>query len=122
MTERLPELHTGPAGSPITKEDLTFAPLRLDGRVGAETHALYTNAETGGPAAAIVRYLPGANAPAHRHPSFEMIYVISGELETDDGVYGENSVLVMRPGSTHSPRSEKGCLCLVVWERPVEKL
>lgn len=54
--------------------------------------------------------------------SYELIYVLSGELATDDGTYQANSLLVMPPGSVHAPRSPHGCVGLVVWERPVRSV
>lgn len=121
LAELLPQLFTGEPGSTFEATDLTFEPVIRDGRVGAEMHRLYSTSETGenGPAAAVMRYLPGAVATPHVHPGYEIIYVLSGELETDDGVYGPNSLLVMPPGSTHAPRSPHGCIGLVVWEQPV---
>jgi anti-sigma factor ChrR (cupin superfamily) len=122
LSELLPKLFSGLPGKSFDPQELAFEPVMRDGRVGAEMHRLYSTDETGadGPAAAIMRYLPGATAPAHTHPGYELIYVLSGELETDDGVYGPNSLLVMPPGSVHAPRSPRGCVGLVVWERPVQ--
>lgn len=124
LTELLPVLFSGLPGESFNEQELDFKPLDKDGRMGAEIHPLYTTDDTGegGPAAAILRYLPGATAPSHRHPGYELIYVLSGELETDDGVYPANSLLVMPPNSVHAPRSPKGCVGLVVWERPVQPL
>jgi mannose-6-phosphate isomerase-like protein (cupin superfamily) len=124
LTELLPNLFAGLPGTAFGPRELSFVPVTANGRTQAEMHPLYTTAHTGqdGPAAAIMRYLPGAEAPAHEHPGFELIYVLSGELETDDGVYGPNSLLVMPPGSVHAPRSPRGCLGLVVWEQPVRTL
>ena len=121
MSDKLPNLFTGEPGSTFGKEEIDFQPLTTDGRSGDEIHRLYSTVETGptGPAAAIVRYLPGATAKPHRHGGYELIHVLSGELETDDGVYPENSVLVMPPDSVHAPRSPHGCVALVVWEQPV---
>jgi quercetin dioxygenase-like cupin family protein len=122
LAELLPTLFTGMPGASFTERELVFQPVNADGRSQAEMVPLYTVKETGegGPAAAIMRYLPGCEAPAHRHPGYEMIYVLSGDLETDDGTYGAGSLLVMPPNSVHAPRSPKGCLGLVVWERPVQ--
>jgi anti-sigma factor ChrR (cupin superfamily) len=121
MTELLPSIFSGMPGETFSEQDLDFQPLTRDGRVGVEMHPLYTTADTGenGPAAAILRYQPGSTAATHLHPGYELIYVFSGELETDDGVYPANSMLVLPPGSVHAPRSPKGAVFLVVWEQPV---
>ena len=118
----LPTLYTGVPGESFGQAAIAMEPLLRDGRVGAEIHSLYSTRETGadGPAAAIVRYLPGAKAEPHRHPGYELILLMEGELETDDGVYPANSLLIMPPGSVHAPRSPKGAVGLVVWEKPVQ--
>lgn len=117
----LPQLYTGIPGADFGPVDYKFEPVIRDGRVGAEMHSLYSTDETGenGPAAAIMRYKPSAAAIPHRHPGYELIWIIEGELETDDGVYPAGSLLVMPPDSVHRPRSPKGAVGLVVWEQPV---
>jgi quercetin dioxygenase-like cupin family protein len=124
LIEHLPRLFSGLPGSSFGERELRFEPLRSEGRVNAEIHRLYTTEQTGenGPAAALVRYLPGATATPHRHPGYELIYVLSGELETDEGTFPANSLLVLPPGSVHGPRSKHGCLALAVWEQPVQPL
>ncbi len=103
-------------------ERLEFTPLVAGGRVGVEVHHLYTTEQTGpdGPAASLVRYHPGAKAAPHRHTGYEIIYVLEGELITEDGRHPAHTLLVMPPGSVHTPRTELGALMLVVWESPVE--
>ncbi|MDQ0794227.1 cupin domain-containing protein [Streptomyces sp. B1I3] len=120
-TSALPQLYGGVPGKSFGPVNYKFEPLMRDGRIGAEIHSLYSTAETGenGPAAAIVRYLPSGNAQPHRHPGYEIIWIVEGELETDDGVYPAGSLLVMPPDSVHTPRSPKGAVGLVVWEQPV---
>ncbi|MFD3536484.1 cupin domain-containing protein [Streptomyces sp. NPDC058664] len=120
-TSALPQLYTGIPGKSFGPVDYKFEPLIRDGRIGAEIHSLYSTAETGenGPAAAIVRYMPSGKAQPHRHPGYEIIWIVEGELETDDGVYPAGSLLVMPPDSVHTPRSPKGAVGLVVWEQPV---
>jgi anti-sigma factor ChrR (cupin superfamily) len=122
LAELIPVLFTNLPGGSFGEQDLTFEPLTTDGRTGAEIHRLYTTQQTGpdGPAAAVVRYLPGAKAAPHQHPGYELIYVLSGQLETDEGEFPANSLLVMQPGSVHAPRSAGGCMALVVWEKPVQ--
>lgn len=122
VEQPLPTLYTGVPGESFGPVPWVFEPLLRDGRVGAEIHSLYSTRETeaDGPAAAIVRYLPGAKAEPHVHPGYELIFLLEGELETDDGVYPANSILLMPPGSVHAPRSPKGALGLVIWEKPVQ--
>jgi anti-sigma factor ChrR (cupin superfamily) len=119
QTQALLNLISVRPGEQPVRHELEFRPLTTGGRVGVEIHQLYTAEQTGGPAAAIARYLPGAQASPHEHTGFELIYVLSGELRTDDGAYGPNSMLVMHPGSAHRPHTTDGCTVLVVWERPV---
>ena len=100
---------------------LEFTPMTADGRVGVEVHRLYTTEETGpdGPAASLVYYHPGAAAAPHVHPGYEIIHVLDGELITEAGVHPAGTMLVMPPGSLHAPRTDKGALMFVVWEKPV---
>ena len=41
-----------------------------------------------GPKARVVRIEPGEVVPRHKHPSNEIMYVLEGELEMHDNVYG----------------------------------
>jgi quercetin dioxygenase-like cupin family protein len=118
------QLFTGMPGTTFGLTELEFVPVRRDGRVNVEMHSLYSTEQTGpaGPAAAVVRYLPTAEATPHLHPGYEIIYIISGELETDDGSYGPGSLLVMPPDSVHAPRSPHGCVGIAVWEQPVQSV
>ncbi|MEU2059708.1 cupin domain-containing protein [Streptomyces sp. NPDC013455] len=122
QSENLPLLFAKLASGEFGVAELDFQPLTADGRTNAEIHRLYGPEQTGegGPAAAVVRYLPGAAARTHRHPGYELIYVLDGELETEAGVHPAGSLLSMEPDSVHTPRSPKGCLALVVWEQPVQ--
>ena len=68
------------------------------------------------------RYAAGARVPAHRHPGFEIIYVLEGSQSDERGTYPAGTLVVNRMGGEHSVWSEKGCLVLVIWERPIELL
>jgi len=101
--------------------DVDFAAMNVPGREGVEIHSLYSTQETGpdGPAAALVRYLPGAEVKRHVHPGYELILVLEGEMTNDSGTHGPGTLEVLSPNSTHALSSEKGCTFLVVWEQPV---
>jgi len=73
-----------------------------------------------GPSAALLRYAPGARVPAHRHPGFEVIYVLAGAQSDTRGTYPAGTLVVNRAGGSHHVWSDDGCLVLIVWERPIE--
>jgi len=91
------------------------------GREGVLIYRLYDTSDTGegGPAAALVRYEPGAKVQKHIHPGYELIFVLEGELINDSGRHGAGTLEVCPPDSGHALASEKGCTFLVVWEQPV---
>ena len=71
----------------------------------------------GGPAAAVLRYRPGARAPRHRHPGWERVILISGSQSDAEGVLRAGGVALNAPGTEHEVVSDEGCLALLVWER-----
>ena len=75
---------------------------------------------TAGASAALLRYVPGAQGPKHRHTGFELIFVISGSQSDERGTYGAGSFVINPDGDEHSVRSDEGCTVLIVWERPIE--
>ena len=72
-------------------------------------------AGAGPPAAALLRYAPGAAVPAHRHTDYEHILVLRGSQRDADGHYPAGTLLVSPPGSWHAVGSEAGCLVLAIW-------
>ncbi len=75
---------------------------------------------TEGPSVALLRYAPGARVPEHRHPGFEVIYVLAGAQSDERGTYSAGTLVVNRAGGSHRVWSDGGCLVLIVWERPIE--
>lgn len=82
---------------------------------GVEIRPLYRT--HGGPAAAVLRYQPGASIPSHSHDGYEHILVIEGEQSDERGRYSAGTLIVNPPGSGHSVISETGCVVLVIWEK-----
>lgn len=100
------------------------APDRLDWqplRPGVEFHALYGRPGQG-PAAALLRYAPGAEVPVHEHSGYEYILVLEGVQEDVRGRYPPGTLVVNPPGSRHAVRSVEGCIVLAIWERPIRFL
>lgn len=75
-----------------------------------------------GPAAMLLRYQPGARAPAHHHEGFENILILSGSQTDERGRHPAGSLLVHAPGTDHHVHSEDGCLVLAIWEKRVRFL
>jgi anti-sigma factor ChrR (cupin superfamily) len=87
-------------------------------REGIEACWLYRNGDHG-PAAAYLRYVPGARAPRHWHAGYEHVLVLQGSQSDGNGRHVAGSLVVNEPGSTHEVTSDEGCVVLVIWERPV---
>jgi len=107
MTEPLhtPNLLTG------GWRDLPFAPFRD----GIDIAWL----REGEPGIAVLRYEPGASVPLHMHPDVEMILVLDGAQSDALGTYGAGDLVINPPGSQHSVISDKGCIVLLMWSKPV---
>ena len=88
--------------------------LHLYGPDANDTRALAEQ-----PSAALIRYRPGAKVPLHHHDGYEHIIVLSGSQSDESGTYEQGTCIINPPGSSHSVRSETGCLVLAIWDHPV---
>jgi anti-sigma factor ChrR (cupin superfamily) len=107
----------GPILLDLNPDELARHPGFRPFREGIDMLPLYE--ETGGAAAAILRYAPGAEAPQHRHEGYEHVYVLSGSQEDEFGSYSAGTLRINAPGSSHHVRSPDGCLILIIWQKPV---
>lgn len=64
-------------------------------------------------ATSLVRYRPGSRFAAHRHDLGEEFLVLEGTFADEKGRYPAGCYVRNPPGSTHSPRSDEGCLIFV---------
>lgn len=87
-------------------------------RDGVEAAWLYRNGAHG-PAAAYLRYRPGARVPLHWHAGYEHVIVLDGSQSDHKGRHTAGSLVINPPGTSHEVWSEEGCVVLVIWERPV---
>jgi anti-sigma factor ChrR (cupin superfamily) len=87
-------------------------------RDGIDIAWLYRNGEHG-PAAAFLRYRPGARVPFHLHGGYEHVLILQGSQTDRSGRNGAGTLVVNPPGSAHDVVSEDGCVVLIIWERPV---
>jgi anti-sigma factor ChrR (cupin superfamily) len=103
------------------QQQIKWQPYSENGRHNVEIFPLYSdkNEKNEGPAAALMKYKPGAYVTRHTHLGYELIFVLEGELVNDTGIHKAGTLEICPPGSHHSLSSEKGCVFLVVWEQPV---
>lgn len=73
----------------------------------------------GGPSAALLKYAPGSSVPAHHHPGYEHVFILSGSQRDERGVYPRGTCLISAPGSGHAVSSDDGCIALAIWNEPV---
>jgi quercetin dioxygenase-like cupin family protein len=106
----------------LSEVDIDFTSFGKCGRLESEIHWLFHPEETGGSGAAIIRYHPGGESPLHVHTGYEFAYIFDGEMITNQGTLKKNDLMLLPPGSQHSSRSEKGCLALIVWEKPAQNV
>ena len=95
-------------------ERLSWQPFRP----GVEIHRLYGDGLQG-PAAALLKYEPGASVPEHDHTGYEHIIVLSGSQRDRNGTHGTGTLVINPPNSSHKVASDEGCIVLIIWEKPV---
>jgi quercetin dioxygenase-like cupin family protein len=61
---------------------------------------------------------PGAVLPDHEHVEIEQSFVLSGELEDDEGVCSAGNFVWRPAGSRHYARSPKGAVILAFFLKP----
>jgi len=88
---------------------------------GVEYKLLRRHPEAGG-STLLLRFAPGADYPAHRHPAGEEYFVLSGSLDDGGTTYRSGDYIYYPPGSVHRPASREGCTLLVVLPARVEPL
>jgi anti-sigma factor ChrR (cupin superfamily) len=87
-------------------------------RAGIEISRLYGDGQQG-PAAAFLRYQPGASVQMHRHAGYEHVLVLAGSQRDQNGTHGAGVLVINPPDSRHTVVSDEGCVVLVIWEEPI---
>ena len=92
--------------------DTTRSPFRpsYDGYVGVEFSDLVRD-ETG--AVVLMRLVPDASIPTHRHDLGEEFFVLEGSLSDERGTYTAGHWVREPPGSEHAITSEQGALTFI---------
>jgi quercetin dioxygenase-like cupin family protein len=68
-------------------------------------------------ATSVVRYAPGSYFSPHSHTGGEEFLVLQGIFQDEHGDYPVGSYIRNPPGSSHTPRSESGCVIFVkLWQ------
>jgi anti-sigma factor ChrR (cupin superfamily) len=112
MLERL--VVKGLLGPESNLDALAWQPFRT----GVEIHRLYGDGESG-PAAALLRYAPGASVPPHEHTGTEHILVLRGSQRDATALYPVGTCVIHGQGTHHVVSSDEGCVVLAIWSAPV---
>ena len=96
------------------QDTLPWAPFRD----GIDIYRLYGDG-TSGPAAALLRFHPGARVPLHEHTGYEHILVLAGSQVDENGSAAAGALIINPPRTQHSVLSETGCIVLAIYEKPV---
>ena len=62
----------------------------------------------------LLRIDPGGVVPEHTHKGFELTLLLEGEFEDELGTYVKGDFICLDSAHQHSPKTQKGCLCLTV--------
>jgi anti-sigma factor ChrR (cupin superfamily) len=96
----------------IDKKDLESLQAWEILRPGIKIKTLF---EVGTYRVALLRYEAGASVPLHKHEGDEHIFILEGSQSDEHGTYHAGSYVFNPQGSTHSVKSEHGCLVLIHW-------
>jgi predicted ChrR family anti-sigma factor len=84
---------------------------------GIEIYPIY--ADESGCSSALLKYAVGASIPLHQHGGYEHILILDGSQSDEKQRYTKGDLIISPPGSSHSIKSDIGCIVLAIWERPV---
>jgi anti-sigma factor ChrR (cupin superfamily) len=96
-------------------DSLSWQPFRP----GIDIVRIYGDGESG-PAAALLRYAPGARLSPHAHVAYEHIIVLAGSQCDERGEYAQGTCLIHGEGTGHAVASDEGCIVLAIWNAPVQ--
>ncbi|WP_416137793.1 cupin domain-containing protein [Halomonas sp. HK25] len=108
----------------VNLPDIHFEEMEPGLRSNVLIHILFDNkkSEPTGSDAALIKYLPGAFVPLHLHRGYEMVLVLKGEYIENGETHTPGSLIIRAPGTTHSMRSNTGCVILAMRDIPVKQL
>jgi putative transcriptional regulator len=71
--------------------------------------------------ARLMRARPAFKTPSHTHKGLEMMLILKGALEDEDGLYRRGDLIISDESDTHATKAcpEQGCVCLVVTTGPI---
>jgi putative transcriptional regulator len=64
--------------------------------------------------ASLLQIQSGGQVPEHTHKGFELTLLLDGSFKDDLGEYGPGDFIMLDGHHTHSPITDKGCLCYTV--------
>lgn len=85
--------------------------------LGVERRLLFRIGDEKARATSIVRYATGSRFAHHSHPGGEEFLVLNGTFQDETGDFPAGTYVRNPPGSSHTPRSDEGCVIFVkLWQ------
>lgn len=101
---------------------LNFQKFSSDKRSKADIMWIHKPNEKSKSGVAIIKYWPGGISPMHLHSSYELIYMLEGEMVTNQGIVKKGDMVILPSGSRHSSKTDTGCIALIIWDKPVIRM
>jgi predicted ChrR family anti-sigma factor len=86
-------------------------------RDGVEIFPLHSEEDS--VSVALLRYQADASVPTHEHVGTEFLFILNGGQRDERGAYQAGDFVVNLPNSRHSVVSDRGCIVLAYWSKPV---
>ncbi|PKG38473.1 ChrR family anti-sigma-E factor [Psychromonas sp. Urea-02u-13] len=61
----------------------------------------------------------GGRIPEHKHKGYELTLLLDGSFTDESGTYEKGDFILLDGDKSHSPYTEKGCLCYAVQDAPL---
>jgi anti-sigma factor ChrR (cupin superfamily) len=119
MTE---SMRTGNTAPGFIHVDTDGIPWRSFPDVSGVDYKVLRRHPEGGGLTLLLRFAPGADYAAHRHPGGEEYLVLSGTLADGGHTYESGDYVYYPPGSAHRPASRDGCVVLVLLPAAIERI
>jgi anti-sigma factor ChrR (cupin superfamily) len=113
---RAPErlVPTADGSTYVKPQEMEWKPTQFE---GISIKVLYEEPSKG-EMTCLLRWVPGARLPIHKHTDIEQTWVLEGSFCDDAGVARAGEFVWRAAGSVHEARTEEGAVILAIFRKP----